>query len=179
MVRGGAKPVFHGPNRTESNLFHHGENHIQSWMTVWESYSRALEQRTLEAEGKMHHMSPWPRMDDSIFNFALFWWSGIFLLDIRNVVRSCVTHALLLLRNLRGTEHTILEEKLPLILRWSYQQEVCLQGGKPNKKGTNAAYKVTMHDAYRVWQKFGSEVCKKSRASMFHVSFIVTRFIDC
>ena len=37
----------HGPNSTESNLFHHGKNHIQGWMNVRESYVGALEQGTL------------------------------------------------------------------------------------------------------------------------------------
>ena len=45
-------PVLHGPNSTESNLFHHEETTYtrKGSMNVRESYSRALEQGTLETD---------------------------------------------------------------------------------------------------------------------------------
>ena len=49
VVQGRAKPVLHGQNSTE---FHHvpsWRNHIQGWMTLWQSYSHALEQGPLPA----------------------------------------------------------------------------------------------------------------------------------
>ena len=42
-----AKRVLHGPNSTESNLFHHGETTYRVWWLIWICYYRALERKPL------------------------------------------------------------------------------------------------------------------------------------
>ena len=52
MVLGRDKPVLRGPNRTESNLFHHGEtNHLQGWVTAWICYWHDPQNRSLLITG--------------------------------------------------------------------------------------------------------------------------------
>ena len=50
---GSAKPVLHGTNNTEPNLFHHGETTYRVGWLIWICYSRALERKCLLRENHL------------------------------------------------------------------------------------------------------------------------------